>query len=108
VPENDKYYLAPNVARIRFGELVYPKYASQLMGSERFYIKIITPLIATSSQPALSMENVRKFKLDIPKFDEQIKIGDFFEKIDNLITLHQHKHDQLENLKKGYMQRLFA
>ena len=108
VPENDKYYLAPNVARIRFGELIYPKYASQLMGSKRFYIRIITPLIATSSQPALSMENVRKFKLDIPKFDEQIKIGDFFEKIDNLITLHQRKYEKLVNIKKALLQKMFV
>ncbi len=91
VPENDKYYLAPNVARIRFKNHIDPKYASQLMGTKKFYSEIIVPLIATSSQPALSMENVRKFKLDLPKLKEQTKIGECFEKIDNLITLHQRK-----------------
>src|SRR5690606_21030807 len=36
VPENDKYYLAPNVARIRFKNHIDPKYASQLMGTKKF------------------------------------------------------------------------
>jgi type I restriction enzyme S subunit len=44
----------------------------------------------------------------IPNFVEQKKIGYLFNQLDSLITLHQRKLDQLENLKKGYMQRLFA
>jgi restriction endonuclease S subunit len=45
---------------------------------------------------------------NFPKFKEQTKIGRTLESLDFLITLHQRKLDQLENLKKGYMQRLFA
>lgn len=44
----------------------------------------------------------------IPKYEEQAKIGEMFRSIDSLIILHQRKLDQLEKLKKGYMQRLFA
>lgn len=107
VPENDKYYLAPNVARVRFKKQVYPKYASQLMGSRKFYNEIIIPLIATSSQPALSMENVRKFKLNLPNLKEQKEIGKLFNKIDNLITLHQRKYDRLVNVKRALLDKMF-
>lgn len=44
----------------------------------------------------------------IPKYDEQQKIGIFFYKIDNLITLHQHKLDQLQTVKKFMLQNMFV
>lgn len=46
-------------------------------------------------------------KLDIPKLEEQIKIGSFFAKIDNLITLHQRKLNHLKDKKKGLLQKMF-
>ncbi|WP_394870957.1 restriction endonuclease subunit S [Clostridium butyricum] len=46
-------------------------------------------------------------KLDIPKLEEQIKIGSFFAKIDNLITLHQRKLDHLKEQKKALLQQMF-
>lgn len=46
-------------------------------------------------------------KLDIPKLDEQIKIGSFFAKIDNLITLHQRKLELLKVTKKSMLQKMF-
>lgn len=55
IPEDDKYYLAPNVARIRLVNGVCPQFISQMMSGSIFYKKVIFPLIATSSQPALSI-----------------------------------------------------
>ena len=90
IRENDKYYLAPNVSRIRVSKDVYPEFLSQYMRAPRFYNNVIKPLIATSSQPALSMENVRKFKITFPySSEEQKKISSFFGGLDKLITLHQ-------------------
>ncbi|MBO4591509.1 MAG: restriction endonuclease subunit S, partial [Eubacterium sp.] len=93
INDNDRFYLAPNVSRIRVQSNDSPRFVSHYMRSEMFYRTIILPLIATSSQPALSMENIRKFVIDFPeKIDEQIKIAAFFDQIDNLITLHQCKY----------------
>ena len=39
---------------------------------------------------------------------EQDKIGDYFESLDNLITLHQRKCDELKELKKGLLQQMFV
>lgn len=90
INENDKFYLAPNVARIRVNSDDLPQYISQYMRSNNFYNSVILPLIATSSQPALSMENIRKFNIYLPQQkEEQIKIGQLFDKVDNLISLHQ-------------------
>jgi len=56
----------------------------------------------------ISKADFESIKDTIPEYREQAKIGEFFRSIDQLITLHQSKLDQLEILKKGYMQRLFA
>ncbi len=42
-----------------------------------------------------------------PKYDEQVKIGSFFDNLDSTITLHQRKCDELKNLKKAYLTKMF-
>ncbi len=39
--------------------------------------------------------------------EEQKKIGDYFSKLDNLITLHQRKCDETKKLKKCMLQKMF-
>ena len=41
------------------------------------------------AQPNLSLEQVNNLDISYPEYDEQVKIGDYFESLDNLITLHQ-------------------
>ena len=92
IKENDRFYLAPNVSRIRVQSNDSSKFISHYMRTDSFYRHVIFPLIATSSQPALSMENIRKFEICLPKNrDEQDKLSEFFDGIDNLITLHHRK-----------------
>lgn len=52
--------------------------------------------------PTLSL-----IKSYIPNFEEQQKIGTFFQQLDHLITLHQRKLAKLKELKQGYLQKLF-
>ena len=47
-------------------------------------------------------------KGDITNYDEQKKIGSYFQKLDHLITLHQHKCDELQKLKKFMLQNMFV
>ena len=42
-----------------------------------------------------------------PPKEEQIKIGQFFIQLDNLITLHQRKCDALQKFKKSMLQKMF-
>ena len=44
----------------------------------------------------------------MPIVDEQKKIGAYFHKIDNLITLHQRKCDELRKIKKFMLQNMFV
>lgn len=108
INENDRFYLAPNVARIRIEDKTNPVFIIKLMESQDFYRNTILPLIATSSQPALSMENIRKFTLTIAKNKkEQKQIGEYFDKLDHLITLHQRKLNNLKKVKKSMLEKMF-
>ena len=60
------------------------------------------------AMPKLNQEVCRDIPIACPKFEEQKKIGDFFRSLDNLITLHQRKLDNLKNIKKGFLQQMFA
>ena len=44
----------------------------------------------------------------LPNIEEQQKIGTFFKQLDDTITLHQRKLEKLQELKKGYLQKMFC
>ena len=108
IQEDEKYYLAPNVSRIRIEMGLLSEFLMYYMTRDLFYKKIISPLIATSSQPALSMANIREFKITYPSdINEQQKIAIVFSRISQLITLHQRKLDKLQATKKALLQEMF-
>lgn len=47
------------------------------------------------------------FPVVLPSYDEQKKIGETLQDLDNLITLHQRKLDQLQTMKKFMLQNMF-
>ena len=62
-----------------------------------------------SAQPQLTKKGVENLEIILPRdVDEQNKIAKLFCDIDNLITLHQRKLDNLNNIKKGFLQQMFV
>ena len=55
----------------------------------------------------ITKKNMEERKISIPVFEEQKCIGQFFEKVDKLITLHQRKLEQLEQLKNTLLSKMF-
>jgi type I restriction enzyme S subunit len=109
IVENNRFYLAPNVARIRLDEnLLLPPFALQYFNNSDFKKKQINLYIATSSQPALSMENIRKFEINLPSIPEQNKIANFLSAMDEKITQLTQKHELLNKYKKGVAQQIFS
>ena len=45
--------------------------------------------------------------ISYPNYDEQVRIGQYFSNLDNLITLHQRKYDKLVNIKKSMIEKMF-
>ena len=57
--------------------------------------------------PSLSKVIINNVETITPIFDEQKKIGNYFQNLDHLITLHQRKCDELQNIKKFMLQNMF-
>ena len=60
-----------------------------------------------SAQPGLAVGKLVKLEELFPSVGEQEKIGTYFAKLDNLITLHQRKRDSLKQVKKYMLQKMF-
>ncbi|HAP5699558.1 restriction endonuclease subunit S [Enterococcus faecalis] len=62
---------------------------------------------AGGGREGLNFQQIAKMIFSYPSYDEQQVIGLFFEKINDTITLHQRKLEQLKELKKTYLQVMF-
>ena len=60
-----------------------------------------------TKMPRSDWETVKDSDIFFPSNFEQKQIGNFFQTIDSLITLHQHKLDKLINLKMAYLSEMF-
>ena len=61
-----------------------------------------------SAQPQLTKKGIEGLNVNYPKKSkEQAKIGEYFSNLDNLITLHQRKCDEIKEIKKFMLQNMF-
>ena len=58
--------------------------------------------------PSLSKTAIDGVTINLTSEDEQFSIGECFESVDNLITLHQRKLEELKNMKKSLLQQMFV
>ncbi|MCE6039785.1 restriction endonuclease subunit S [Levilactobacillus brevis] len=70
--------------------------------------KKITFLAQGFSRYNISKTKMLEIEIPTPTLSEQEKIGSFFKQLDNTITLHQRKLEKLQELKKGYLQKMFC
>ena len=101
-------------ARINSGMLILrtdkfnsPNFIAQFLKSP-LGIKQIKLISFGSAQPQLTKKDIKKFKIALPKIEEQQKIGSLLKQIDNTIALHQRKLDLLKEQKKGFLQKMFV
>ena len=70
--------------------------------------KHIKSLSAGSTQAVINTSEIEKLEVLLPgSIDEQEKVAAYFENLDHLITLHQRKCDELQELKKYMLQNMF-
>ena len=96
----DEYYQDSNI--------VWLKHGNDLDNS---FLKVLYDVIEWSCEGStikrLYNDNFLKTEFMLPKIEEQIKIGEYFSKLDHLITLHQRKCDETKELKKFMLQKMF-
>ena len=87
VDENDKYYLAPNVALIRLSDSnILPKFLTYFFLTDGFKRSQVDVLAASSSMKNITMEKIRLFKVPFIPVSEQQKIVDILDRFDKLTT----------------------
>lgn len=57
--------------------------------------------------PSLSKATINAVETLMPEYAEQKKIGEYFSNLDNFITLHQRKCDEIKEIKKFMLQNMF-
>ena len=72
------------------------------------YEKFIRITSQRSGQPGVNAQEYAGYEISMPTYKEQNKIGHYFSNLDYLITLHQHKCEELRNIKKFMMQNMFV
>ena len=83
-----------------------PEFTNALLNTSRFEEEIAMNMGATINQITGYMFSKMEFK--VPCLDEQKKIGEYFEKLDRLVTLHQRKLEEMKRQKKALMQLLLT
>lgn len=63
--------------------------------------------IAGTDPPNLSLNEIKDILLTVPQYQEQTKIGDFFQKIDQVIELQQKALETAQDYKKAMLQKMF-
>ena len=58
--------------------------------------------------PSLSKQTINTVDINIPQTVEQEALGSIFQKIDNLITLHQRQLEKLKNIKSALLEKMFV
>ena len=89
----DEYGLDNNFKRFLFG---IESVRNQIMAQA-----------TNSANKNISQTVLENLCLKIPNKSEQEKIGLYFSNLDNLITLHQQRCDELQNIKKFMLQNMF-
>lgn len=69
----------------------------------------MSPLVnkGAKNDMKVSDENALKGEVIFPSKEEQVKISDYFEMLNKLLSLHQRKLDNIKMLKKSLLQKLF-
>lgn len=91
-------YYAGFLIRARIKEEYDAEFVFQNTLTDR-YNKYIAVTSQRSGQPGVNAQEYAEFEIEVPKKEEQTKIGTYFRNIDHLITLHHRKQIYVLNTR---------
>ena len=92
--------------RVRANNLVDSQYLFHYLKAP-FLLKYASEQSTGGTIKHLNQNVLVNFPVPLPSKQEQQKIGNFFQQIDTLITLHQRKLDKLKRVKSAYLTEMF-
>ena len=103
VDKSEKYTLNQRIAGITPNENTDSYFLHILMNRNKYFLRFDDG----NKQTNLSVNDVVQFEESYPSHKEQQKIGEYFAKLDHLITLHQREHIRAEYILKYIRITLF-
>ncbi len=97
--------LVQRVTRVRCNE-VNSEFIYQYI--QRDFLKHISGIKTETAVPHLSLHDIRNFSILLPKKTEQKIIGNYFQKLDELINQHQQQITKLKNIKQACLSKMFV
>lgn len=91
-------------------ENIYPEFVQIYFEQDARMNNYMHPLVnkGAKNDMKVSDENALKGDVTFPQKEEQIKISEYFLRLDNLISLHQRKLEKLKNIKKACLEKMFV
>ena len=83
-----------------------PGFLGHYINSSAFHEQLV-PLMQGIKVISISRAAFAETVMVVTSIAEQRLIGSYFSRLDNLITLHQRKHDKLVQLKKAMLDKMF-
>ena len=109
-------YLVENTEPLYFkdGNIIWFQNQNEIDGKFLYYSFIgngiqsfIKASAGTGTVGTYTIDTGKKTPIQLPLKDEQKKIGEYFSRLDYLITLHQRKCEEIKKLKKYMLQKMF-
>ena len=107
--ENDAGKLVSHrFPQFSFDEKLKSHFFKYLMLDRKFkeHLELSSPGGAGRNR-VLKISDMLKYEIKIPSIGEQTKIAKYLDELDHLITLHQRKCDQMKELKKYMLKKMF-
>ena len=106
--KEQKYYQNQRVGFFSPTQDAEYSFVTTIVRSDLFIEQLKSVLVA-GAQPNVSPKDIDSFEFSFPKTkNEQQKIGQFFQSLDRLITLHQRELDRLQKIKKSCLEKMFV
>lgn len=105
--KKESFLMPQGVYRIELQNDVDADFIIAFSNSDK-YRKVISAEKNGSTQVHIRNGEFLNIEIQTPNFDEQKKIGNFFNQLDQLITLHQRKLNHLQEQKKSLLQQMFV
>ena len=106
VRENPDFAIK-NVALIKNTKSIYYLYLYHYLQSP-MTAKQLAEGMDGGTQKFMALNKIRNLSISVPESNEQYKVGDYLEHLDNLITLHQRELEKLKNIKKSCLEKMFV
>ena len=109
-------YLVRNLEPLYFkdGNIIWFQNSNKIDGKFLFYSFSAEQIQGFVNESAgigtvgtYTIESGKKTPISLPNQIEQAKVGELFQQLDNLITLHQRKYEKLHNIKKSMLEKMF-